>query len=255
MHAATQQTLNYQLVSSNVGDQDLDYIKLRILAAENIEKGQYAALSYTWGQQNSFITTTATLGERLKGFPLNKLPRTLRDAVQMTRTLGFQYLWVDALYILQGSYPEAQDDWKYESGCMDAVYTNATFTIVAAGATHANSGLFSISVLPYVQTHDKYWFRNEPINSRGWALQEWLMSYRKITFTSQQTFYSCSRHIPEDLGLAPYRSLFPKPGEFGHNNWYQIVKPALGFKGCPPACVYMAMSGFCKRPAIDRCSP
>jgi hypothetical protein len=36
---------------------------------------------------------------------------TFRGAIEMTRKLGFRYLWIDSLCIVQND----EDDWKQES--------------------------------------------------------------------------------------------------------------------------------------------
>lgn len=34
---------------------------------------------------------------------LDNLPPTIQDALRVTQTLGFQYIWIDALCIMQDS--------------------------------------------------------------------------------------------------------------------------------------------------------
>jgi len=59
----------------------------------------YIALSYRWGEGNKLTTTLNTLEEHLKGFLFEDMPRTLQDAVVVTRYLGVNYLWIDALEV------------------------------------------------------------------------------------------------------------------------------------------------------------
>ena len=147
----------------DVGGPDPGRISLVVSAAENIGDGRYAALSYVWGLHQPFTTTPATLSERLTGFPPEELPRTIRDAVQVTRDLGYRYLWVDALCILQGRTPEAVADWQRESATMEAVYSNAVFTIVAAGAQHCDAGIFPFATDDGAR---KRHFKDEPDDSK-----------------------------------------------------------------------------------------
>jgi hypothetical protein len=58
------------------------------LYASNGEKGRYAALSH--------VRDTNQLGK--KDVDLENLPTTFKDAIIMTRMLGLQYLWIDALW-------------------------------------------------------------------------------------------------------------------------------------------------------------
>jgi len=53
-------------------------------------------------------------------WPLD-LPKTLRDSVDITRRLEYEFLWVDALCILQRDF----EDWSHESVRMASVYGNA----------------------------------------------------------------------------------------------------------------------------------
>lgn len=73
----------------------------------------------------------------MRQIPLEKLPRTIRDAVTVTRSLGIRYLWVDALCIIQDS----QSDWRAEAPKMMNVYRNAYLTIAATVGDNADSGL------------------------------------------------------------------------------------------------------------------
>lgn len=103
----------------------------------------YAVLSYCWGTTPAFTTTPATLSSRLKGFNVAEMPRTLRDTVEVTRNMGYRYLWIDALCILQGSRHDtvAAADWRYEAARMHWIYGNASLCIVAAGASSSDQGL------------------------------------------------------------------------------------------------------------------
>jgi hypothetical protein len=87
----------------------------------------YAALSYCWGTSTPFTTRINSYKDRLQGFTLDELPKTVRDAVVITRMLGLQFLWVDALCIIQGD----SIDWQRESSKMDNIYGNASITIAA----------------------------------------------------------------------------------------------------------------------------
>lgn len=65
--------------------------------------GHYSTLSYCWGQgPHDYKTTSQNIGGRKNGIYLVHLPKTLRDAIIVTRKLGIKYLWVDALCIIQG---------------------------------------------------------------------------------------------------------------------------------------------------------
>jgi hypothetical protein len=59
----------------------------------NGEKGKYAVLSYV-SDSNSAYDQDA----HKDGIDVKTLPQTFQDAITMTRKLGVQYLWVDALW-------------------------------------------------------------------------------------------------------------------------------------------------------------
>jgi hypothetical protein len=56
-----------------------------------------------------------------------ELPRTVRDAITVTRSLEYGYLWVDSLCIIQ----DDKQDQDLQIGMMDEIYSNATLTIAA----------------------------------------------------------------------------------------------------------------------------
>jgi hypothetical protein len=120
------------------------------------QKGKYICLSYCWGTSPGLTTTYDSLASHLKGIPDAQLPATLRDAVHITRQLGFRYLWIDALCILQRRPEVAYDqhavaDWQFQSSRMDDIYGGAFLTIIAADASDKSHGCF-LSRVPDIHT-------------------------------------------------------------------------------------------------------
>lgn len=194
-----------KLVTS-VNDQKVQDMKLS-------ERGvRYVALSYCWGSYLNFATTPTSYKNRCEGFSIKEMPPTLRDSVQVARDLGCSHLWIDALCILQGDCREARQDWERESARMDSVYGNAYFTIVAGSAPDCGGGLFKPQTrfrLPFIHEENEQGqnerktaeifllqpemsFKDLPINSRGWALQEWLLSSRLLTFSTDHLHFYCT---------------------------------------------------------------
>jgi hypothetical protein len=99
--------------------------------------GQYIALSHCWGKEQLLTTTRATVHDRASAIPLETLPKTFQDAVQLTRRLGIRYIWIDSLCIIQDS----AEDWKKEAALMESVYSDALFTISADSASDSTKGL------------------------------------------------------------------------------------------------------------------
>lgn len=82
-------------------------------------------------------------GEECTPLPEN-LSRTITDAIWLTRQLGYRYLWVDALCIVQD---DPIKEKMIHLTRMDAVYNCSKLTIVAASGLHANLG-YQESVWP-----------------------------------------------------------------------------------------------------------
>ena len=122
-------TLSFPTRVIDVGPVETTIDPNLILSSEH--KSAYIALSHCWGNsavsQFQARTTTSNLRGMLAGFTLDSLPANFRDAIITTRRLGYQYLWIDSLCIIQDS----ADDWAVESAKMDEVYRNADLVIAA----------------------------------------------------------------------------------------------------------------------------
>ena len=58
--------------------------------------------------------------------------------MRATRYLGYRYLWVDALCIIQ----KDDDDWLQEAPMMEKVYMNSYLSLAAVSADNCEQGLF-----------------------------------------------------------------------------------------------------------------
>lgn len=114
----------------------------RLVETTSGGRGQYVALSYCWGSNVPFTTTSANLQEhrRENGITFAQLPETLQDAVLMVRYLGLSYLWVDCLCIIQDDLV----DWENEAAQMADVYSNAFLTLAAMRASHCDEGFLGL---------------------------------------------------------------------------------------------------------------
>jgi hypothetical protein len=187
----------------------------------------YVALSHCWGlptdaEKEQFCTTRKNYDHRLEGFSIDDLPKTFTDAVQVTRELGKQHLWIDALCIIQAIEGEDDVDWKNEAGNMEQVFGSAYCTIAASSATTWTMGFFEWdSTSRYVQdfldalenwnptsrfiqvTSDNggntagYAIDIDatPLNQRAWVVQEKVLSRRIISFTECHTYWECGDHM------------------------------------------------------------
>lgn len=112
------------------------------LRPDILEHTRYAALSYCWGKRQAWPacrTTRQNLASQQCGISWATLPATLQDAVEATRRLGLEYIWIDSMCIIQGD----EEDWQVESMQMATVYTHAHVTLCAALALDTRTGIFS----------------------------------------------------------------------------------------------------------------
>jgi hypothetical protein len=98
----------------------------------------YIALSHRWGVKGLPITTRSNLTYRKEGFDLTELSQTMRDAIDIVLALGYRYVWIDALCIIQDS----PDDWLCEASKMSSVFSGAVVTIAVADAEDHTQGIF-----------------------------------------------------------------------------------------------------------------
>ncbi|KAF8963356.1 heterokaryon incompatibility protein-domain-containing protein [Flammula alnicola] len=179
----------------DVGTSSSSVIKL--LDTKGKFRGPYTLLSYSWGPPPHDYQTTLSNHSSYQTaiiFPKGKVPKTIVDAIELTRMLGIQYLWVDALCIIQ----DDAADWATESARMADYYGNGYLTITAAASKDAYMGCFlprapqssarfhyitnsgiggelTVFALPPEKENiqaNYVVFEAEPITGRGWTLQE-----------------------------------------------------------------------------------
>lgn len=73
------------------------------LLETNGMRGQYLTLSYYRGKAGNFTTSSENHKSLLEKIPEENLPRTIREAIAVTKALGQTYLWIDAICIIQDS--------------------------------------------------------------------------------------------------------------------------------------------------------
>jgi Heterokaryon incompatibility protein (HET) len=92
----------------------------------------FAALSYVWGGPQQVLLTTETDAQLRKPGAITsnhtRLGRTITDALELCKRLGYQYLWIDALCICQ----DDKEDMMEQIAHMGRIYHSATLTIVQA---------------------------------------------------------------------------------------------------------------------------
>ncbi|KAH7927028.1 HET-domain-containing protein [Leucogyrophana mollusca] len=188
---------------------------------------EYVALSYVWGGDHQTLTTSRNLEIFSRRLPIdtdpaNRLPKTVRDAMLVTRALGYRFLWVDALCILQDS----PADMAVQLPQMGRIYSLAVTTIVARGSTSSDYGIPGVSIPRNqilgantevlvnrslgVGCWDVLTDASEEMDEReatssqrklyvwrGWTFQEQLMSTRTLEFNPKRMAFWCDRKRPQ----------------------------------------------------------
>jgi len=196
-----------------------------------IDNFEYLALSHMWGEDLStqLLLTDSTLGQFQEAIPIHKLSSIFSEAIRITRSLGFSYLWVDSLCIIQHSAV----DWTREANMMSAVYNNAVCTIAflfppnigfcqtrydprastpcIVRGNPGHSGC--ITITPRQENQFRFLSSNWPLSSRAWVLQEQLLSPRTILYGDRTIMWECGQMFYDELDgtiTGPSMALKPK---------------------------------------------
>ncbi|KAK5635397.1 hypothetical protein RRF57_011109 [Xylaria bambusicola] len=181
----------------------------------NGERAPYLALSYCQDSSSDTITTIGTLQAHMDSIILSSLPLTLREAILATRELGFRFLWVDVLCIIQDN----TSDRERETQQMTAIYANAILTLSAHDSGDLQGGLYrprkdritspvQISLrapkryqaerLPHQRSYyvlpvhgEKELFSPGPVDTQAWTLQQQLLSTRILHWGPGILFWEC----------------------------------------------------------------
>jgi hypothetical protein len=185
-------------------------------------KDRFVALSYVSGKTtvSPFVETTEDFfalvdNETSLQSALEKLPRTIADAIFMVLEIGENLLWVDALCI-----PPSSKHRAAQIAFMDQIYGSAVLTIVAANGDNLESGLSGFRrgtrvsdhiveqvgpslALAVDLPHTIDAVTKAPWNNRGWTYQERLLSKRLVLFADETIFWQCKSLLAgEDVVLA-----------------------------------------------------
>ncbi|EUC43661.1 hypothetical protein COCMIDRAFT_44497, partial [Bipolaris oryzae ATCC 44560] len=194
------------------------YVRL-IRTAETSPNEHYATLSHRWGNTRPLQLTKSAASDPNHRFLVADMPKTFQEAIQVSKRLGIQYLWVDSLCIIQEG--DNLRDWYQEAGLMDKVYMHSYLNIAAADAEDGTKGLFrqrpplplgrqrvavntkDIKPWPdcanyFLMTDFMLWSHsldNSPLHNRGWVFQERFLAPRNLHFFRDQLFFECNERI------------------------------------------------------------
>lgn len=214
------------------------------------QKGRYLTLSHRWNKHGQQLRALKeNIGDLERTIP-NNMSRTLLHAIHMTRALGFEYLWVDTVCIIQ----DDKEDRTREIRKMADIFENATCMLAAVDTVHpdgSDSGLFQRSIpgpppvlinMPcgpaYEETEGepgmtktvepwtdviglkianpggRYIVDRSEWRTRAWITQERMLSRRTIYFTKYKTFWDCRQACWEE-------DRPPLPDALAHRNLSQ----------------------------------
>lgn len=255
----------------DVGVGDGSSIPRLVVTMPSNQPEPYVALSHTWGQTSTsarfLITEVQSFEERVRGIPMQSLPQNFQDAIVVTQRWGIRYLWIDSLCIIQDS----PSDWATEASRMHLVYAHAHLTIAAMSAASAHDGFLKRQQIPYApvrvpyclpdnaESHGFFYLvlreghyalnefdqdvEGSVWNTRGWTLQERILSRRVVHFTKGLLFFECrcceraedNRPLPATSFRTPWIDSVYTPGqdwqfssragtELSYEIWYKIVQ-------------------------------
>lgn len=245
-------------------------------------QGQWVSLSHRWGRDEFLTTTTKNLKKHLQSIAWHELPRRFQDAIILTRKLGFRYLWIDSLCIIQDS----KEDWIAESSKMGTVYKHSTLNLAAGHPGTSEFGImaeripetaYSTSFPPLddirftypststglvqrvgVQQFPKggvFSANDKDSNilvSRGWILQESVLSPRTITWTKEQMTWQCRTCVSAEYERREH--MFEKHAYVETKNLKNIFRtfsPNKAFKNASYNAWYAILRVYCESNLTD----
>ncbi|OPB41358.1 hypothetical protein A0O28_0080760 [Trichoderma guizhouense] len=186
-----------------------------IVCAEKSKFVEYAALSYCWGGDQPVKLKENLVKPWMKDIPYDQFLQTIKDAIQVTMALDLQYLWIDALCIIQDS----NQDKAEQISRMAEIYEQAYITISAARATAVPEGFLhdryvagekgfrmpftcqdgqTSTVILWQGREPDAW---EPIDQRSWCLQESILSPRVLEYGTHNIRWHCARSRADESKL------------------------------------------------------
>ncbi|XXG99245.1 hypothetical protein Hte_005582 [Hypoxylon texense] len=210
-----------RLIEVKLLDSDTQEKSFRVVETRDLSiKPHYLTLSHRWGE-NPKLRLLTTNHKSLHGYMTwDEIPRTYADAFQLALLLGYNYVWVDALCIVQ----DDTKDWHAQAAEMGDVYRNTDMNIYASASTDENSGIFKrrdptlsgitigaynwpgmlASYFDLQPTHYATYSyhrgrRTSQLGSRGWVLQEEFLAPAVAYFGGHGIFWACHHGAAGEL--------------------------------------------------------
>lgn len=216
---------------------------------------EYITLSHCWGKNPNIITTkTHNIAKMESGIALSELSQTFQDAIGVTNALGIRYIWIDSLCILQ----DCKADWERHSSQMADIYSNSILNIAATSSPNGEGGLFNQRWAPgyssqhsiesfkipgseedfgsphyirhsLIRAHQDLAFNHiynlacdvvtsAPLLTRGWVLQERLLSPRTVNFHTGEMTWDCESQFTCECGVFEIDPCLPRT-HLGEHQW------------------------------------
>lgn len=164
------------------------------------------------------ISNVTTLQEAI---PWDGLSQTFKDVLEITRSLGYRYIWIDSLCIIQDS----REDWEKEALAMSTVDGHSVCNLAALGIDQIDQ-CFSernpLKIAPcqiskpeaqstvYATIRDRCLRRfpeprRIPLLDCGWVFQERMLPPRLLHFWGKQIYWECRHHaLSEELPIKSF---------------------------------------------------
>ncbi|KAI1121411.1 heterokaryon incompatibility protein-domain-containing protein [Nemania abortiva] len=163
------------------------------------DSDKYVALSYVWGKSNVHSNCNTQRVTGSQELPAS-LPRVIGDAISVTKSLGYRFLWVDKLCIDQKD-PNTRHTQIQQ---MHIIYEKAELALIAACGADRNNALAGVST-PRIGMQinlgkaaiswvidPQHLVRHSHWSKRGWTFQEAVLARRRLLFTKQQVYFECN---------------------------------------------------------------
>jgi hypothetical protein len=200
-------------------------VKLVITKNEDVHE-PYVAFSHCWGKAKTLKLIQENLLQLQSWFSDSELPTSYKEALLVCRSMGFRYIWIDSLCIIQDS----SEDWQDEALVMKDVYRNSTMNLCATAAAENSGASFQsrdISLVAPLVLNDwmndgdrtRRWcinniqdmlnreIRESPLVSRAWVFQEQYLSRKILHMADSQFWWKCR----EKLACETHPAGFPDP--------------------------------------------
>ncbi|CAO2657923.1 Nn.00g071830.m01.CDS01 [Neocucurbitaria sp. VM-36] len=204
----------------------------------------YVALSHVWNQEDVTLSS-GILQDMLTELPLQALPTAVTAAISTAQRLGYRYIWVDSLCILQ----DVEEDKRRECATMASVFRNAALTVVLDQMTTkslegkpgvpSSSDKLDQALALTPETRSGSVEDRSPASAslpaidfttpgfawdtRAWALQERLLS-RRFLYLGEQMYWECNSLKASETFP---RGLSPLVWEKAHSKTSEGLQPRV----------------------------